>query len=551
MKKEWFEGSFTFLPFLFCFCLMLFSATLVVPAHAAQQAQASGPSQPMRFAVVRSGAYSCEPNCPEWIWAEGDIGPGTAVLFKRFLKKLGGRKLPIVLQSRGGDLNAALAMGRMIRQRGLDVAVGYTTFTTCAPRQSGCDAEKKGGYKGVAAAGFAYCYSACPLILAGGTRRLVGAWAQLGVHQVTTTYRQQLITYRITTRIVKGKKIVTKKVVGRKSKGTFSTTDMSKKLRRDLVAYLAEMGISAQIVEPINNTPASDILVLTQDEMLKLRLITSVDQVDALTSPAICKTASPSVNCRQLPVAPAVAAASPTTVQSPPRGISPGVTGQAMRFAIVRSSESGCEPVCPEWISAEGVIRAETPGLLEKTLNSVKDKRLLVVLTSSGGDAEAAMAIGRIIRNHGLSVALGKTKFSGCEPSQGDCSGDGEGFSGRAGSYEGYCAAECALVVIGGAQRFAASGAIVTLRRKGTEASKDLEQRLAQYLAEMGVDNKLLVAMQAPPGAGFDPPTPAEMEALKLITNTADVEYLTAAALCKDPPASEGCTARPLQSGND
>ena len=57
----------------------------------------------------------------------------------------------------------------MIRAKGLDVAVCYTTFASCAPRQQGCDAGKKGGYVGVAAAGSAYCNSACPLVLAGGS----------------------------------------------------------------------------------------------------------------------------------------------------------------------------------------------------------------------------------------------------------------------------------------------------------------------------------------------------------------------------------------------
>jgi hypothetical protein len=129
------------------------------------------PDFSMQFAIVRGSSLLCEPNCPEWIWAEGEIRSDTAKRFKKFLKTVGDRKLPVIIQSPGGDVDAALAMGRMIRAKKLDVAVGYTTFSSCVPRQKGCDAAKIGGYRGIAAVGFAYCNSACPLVLAGGTRR--------------------------------------------------------------------------------------------------------------------------------------------------------------------------------------------------------------------------------------------------------------------------------------------------------------------------------------------------------------------------------------------
>ncbi|TGT50271.1 hypothetical protein EN809_040095, partial [Mesorhizobium sp. M2E.F.Ca.ET.166.01.1.1] len=44
-------------------------ASSVVEAR--EEAPDLGP--PMRFAVVRSSAPGCEPNCPEWIAAEGTI----------------------------------------------------------------------------------------------------------------------------------------------------------------------------------------------------------------------------------------------------------------------------------------------------------------------------------------------------------------------------------------------------------------------------------------------------------------------------------------------
>ncbi|MBB1250397.1 hypothetical protein [Rhizobium sp. G21] len=43
--------------------------------------------RPMTFAIVRSGAGYCEPVCPEWIYGEGRISPGTPAAFKKIVKK--------------------------------------------------------------------------------------------------------------------------------------------------------------------------------------------------------------------------------------------------------------------------------------------------------------------------------------------------------------------------------------------------------------------------------------------------------------------------------
>ncbi len=78
----------------------------------------------MVFAHVRSSEAGCEPTCAEWISAEGRIVGDSAAKLKTAIEKIGKRKLPIVIYSPGGDVTAAIAMGRLIRQRGLDIAVG-------------------------------------------------------------------------------------------------------------------------------------------------------------------------------------------------------------------------------------------------------------------------------------------------------------------------------------------------------------------------------------------------------------------------------------------
>ncbi len=102
--------------------------------------------------------------------------------------------------------------------------------------------------------------------------------------------------------------------------------------------------------------------------------------------------------------------ASASTVLASPAG------GADMQFLVVRSNQPGCEPTCPEWISAEGTIVRESPTHLKKLLKAIGDRRLPIVVTSLGGDVDAAMVLGRIIRARKLEVAVGKTRFVGCQP---------------------------------------------------------------------------------------------------------------------------------------
>src|SRR5689334_1016355 len=80
----------------------------------AEEATLGAPIRPMNFALVQDG--DCQQSCIQWISAEGTIMRDTPRLFERFLKRLEGRKLPVVVQSYGGDVDAALVIGRMIRR---------------------------------------------------------------------------------------------------------------------------------------------------------------------------------------------------------------------------------------------------------------------------------------------------------------------------------------------------------------------------------------------------------------------------------------------------
>ena len=94
--------------------------------------------------------------------------PGSARQFRKILKQAGKLRLPVVITSPGGDVEAALAIGQMIRERKLDVLVGWTLFTGCNPTVKTCKLpkEQKGVYAGLAMTSRGYCFSACPFILA-------------------------------------------------------------------------------------------------------------------------------------------------------------------------------------------------------------------------------------------------------------------------------------------------------------------------------------------------------------------------------------------------
>jgi hypothetical protein len=136
---------------------------------------------PMRFVRVVSADPACQPNCPEWLSAEGRIEPGAARAFAEAVERLNGRRLPILIHSPGGSVPDAAAMGELIRAKGLAVAVARTLITNCPEASAKCPDGP-----GRAITGGATCASACVLVLAGGVERLAAPSALIGVHQITT-----------------------------------------------------------------------------------------------------------------------------------------------------------------------------------------------------------------------------------------------------------------------------------------------------------------------------------------------------------------------------
>jgi hypothetical protein len=512
---------------------------------------------PMTFAIVRNAVTGCEPNCPQWISAEGQIMPGSAGQFRKILKQAGKLRLPVVITSPGGDVEAALAIGQMIRERKMDVLVGWTLFTGCNPSVKTCKLpkEQKGVFAGIAMTNRAYCFSACPFILASGQKRVLGSGAVLGVHEITTQPITQRIRYNETYRMVNGKKkVLSRKVVSRKNIIGKMTTKLSKPFDKKLRNYLNTMGVSLTMLDLLHLAPPSSIHNLTTEEMNSTRLVTATGYAADLLSNSLCKTTPPADNCK-VEKNFVVALAQPPLQ---PKEFSPGrsTSGADMTFAIVRSSFAGCEPLCAEWIFAEGKITAGTPALFKKALANTGRRRLPVVVRSDGGDALAAMALGRMIRARKLDVTVATTLFAGCPVDRTECrSGqDKRGrYRGTFASIKDYCNSACTLILAAGKTRKAELWSTVGVQRLASADDKilkastvkkpgdDLHSKLGAYLDEMGISRELLATMDKVPAGGLKNLNFTELKALKLVTGPPFVARDAADAPCQAAVPANNC----------
>jgi len=154
------------------FALALASAALVslLPASA----QAIDRTLPMRFDLRLQGpADACGAQCRLWISASGAITADTPRDFESFAQ---GRDLTgatVVLDSDGGSVLGAIALGSDIRRRGLDTTVGRIVDVPSGQERP------RGRY-----VPRADCESMCGFVLLGGVHRAVPPEARVMVHQI-------------------------------------------------------------------------------------------------------------------------------------------------------------------------------------------------------------------------------------------------------------------------------------------------------------------------------------------------------------------------------
>ncbi len=263
--------------------------------------------------------------------------------------------------------------------------------------------------------------------------------------------------------------------------------------------------------------------------------------------------------------------------------------GTPMRFLLVHGDMGQCraDNACPDWISAEGQIMADTPKKLQRFLKRLGNRQLPIVVSSPGGDVKAAMEMARTIRKQKLSIAVGRTRSRACSYSEPICQAalaeDGS-IKGQAYSSGAICFSACPLFFAGGIQRvsspFALMGVhqitttysevrvqyrteyeMVNGRRKvlsrkeigrkfvgkydTTKLDKAQKARLTGFLDKMGIDRGLVDIMLGTEPSGIHLISQMDALNLKLTTELSDADALVSARNCTDGQSISGCASPP------
>jgi hypothetical protein len=247
---------------------------LTAPNAAAQTP--SLPQAPMKVRIGESKTAGCQPDCRAWISAEGRIvGGQTLRQFQAVMRQLKGRKLPVFINSNGGDVAEALAIGRLIRAKGLDTAVIKIDSPSCPAGDSDCAKKQAKGLDNGNPSPYAICASACAFVLAGGTQRFAGPLTHVGVHQPQsfTTYTRLRRVYRVTVSPYghKTKTLVSESRISQKT----VPTETTERQYREMRTYLAAMGIGPEAETLMRSAPHNSIHWMTRDELLSTKFITS------------------------------------------------------------------------------------------------------------------------------------------------------------------------------------------------------------------------------------------------------------------------------------
>ena len=163
--------------------------------------------------------------------ATGTITAGISEAFGAEIGKRGDYIKTVVLNSPGGSVSDALAMGRLIRDRKLSTEV---------------DAGK-------------YCASSCPLVFAGGVERSAGDNAVIGVHQIVS-------------------------VKSASNEPPRDEMDLTQRISARCQRYLSDMGVSLQAWLHAMETPNDKLFIFKPEELKSLHLVTSASPAALLPS---------------------------------------------------------------------------------------------------------------------------------------------------------------------------------------------------------------------------------------------------------------------------
>ena len=210
----------------------------------------------MQFYVVKGAADACGRGCDSWIAIEGKIDSDAAVRFKRFLARVRGRNLPIYFHSPGGNVDQAVAMGTLLREKPVVARVGRTVVSECgfeAQDGEACLRLKQSGRElhGDLTTHGAFCGSACPYLMMGATTREIAVDAALAVHSAKIT-----ISFH-------GPGVPPPAAVAA------ANTRAHERADHMLTGYLARMGIDRGLLALVRMVKFEEMHILTREEIVR------------------------------------------------------------------------------------------------------------------------------------------------------------------------------------------------------------------------------------------------------------------------------------------
>ena len=209
-----------------------------------------------------------------------------------------------------------------------------------------------------------------------------------------------------------------------------------------------------------------------------------------------------------------------------------GVTLEERKMPM-RFSWVACQPNCRGWVSAVGIVTADTPQDFEEFARGRQLGGATIVLDSSGGSVNDSITLGRRWRNLGALTTVGISAQT--RTAQGD----------RASvAPEAYCESMCVFLLLSGKTRYVPEAAHVRVhqiwmgdRADDAKAASYTAQdlmiverdigRLAKFTFDMGGAGDLLsLSLSVPPWEDLHELSRAELRLTNLVTTDAVAEVL-------------------------
>jgi hypothetical protein len=199
----------------------------------------------------------------------------------------------------------------------------------------------------------------------------------------------------------------------------------------------------------------------------------------------------------------------------PAKAVPPAAPPPAIVFYIARGGPNSCGHSCDQWIAADGTIDEGAAQRLRQLLRKLAGRKLPVFLHSPGGNASAAMEVGRMLRREKLAASVGRTAPDGCDRDKlydDACRAlKRDGVTAELNDTITMCNSACVYVLAGAFERLVPPAAGLGIHSGRLQprtpvsaaiiaaARKQAEQRIDAYLSEMGIDRALLTEANAIP----------------------------------------------------